>query len=134
MLTSLHIENVAVIKSVDIDFSSGFTALTGETGAGKSVIIDSINFLLGSKAERTLVRFNAESAMVSGCFTEISEASLAALSDCGVYPDDDGNILNVCAGSRFSISRGYYRELKSVTNDNHGIGIVLLATTEVADM
>ena len=92
MLTSLHIENVAVIKSVDIDFSSGFTALTGETGAGKSVIIDSINFLLGSKAERTLVRFNAESAMVSGCFTEISEASLAALSDCGVYPDDDGNI------------------------------------------
>lgn len=50
MLASLHIENIAVIKCVDIDFSAGFTALTGETGAGKSILIDSINFLLGARS------------------------------------------------------------------------------------
>ena len=56
MLLSLHIENVAVIKSVDIDFSTGFTAMTGETGAGKSIILDSIGLLLGNKADRELIR------------------------------------------------------------------------------
>ena len=49
MLVSLHIENIAVIKCVDIDLYSGFTALTGETGAGQSILIDSINFLLGAR-------------------------------------------------------------------------------------
>ena len=56
MLLSLHIENIAVIKSVDFDFSMGFTVLTGETGAGKSIVIDSINLLLGGKTERELIR------------------------------------------------------------------------------
>ena len=55
MLASLHIENIAVIKSVDIDFSAGFSALTGETGAGKSIILDSINLLKGKKAEKELI-------------------------------------------------------------------------------
>ena len=50
MLLSLHIENVAVIKCEDIDFSTGFMAMTGETGAGKSIILDSIGLLLGNKA------------------------------------------------------------------------------------
>ena len=52
MLLSLHIENVAVIKCVDIDFEKGFTALTGETGAGKSILIDSIGFLLGARGRQ----------------------------------------------------------------------------------
>jgi len=52
MLLSLHIENIAVIKSVDVDLSSGFISLTGETGAGKSIILDSIGLLLGKKAEK----------------------------------------------------------------------------------
>ena len=52
MLLSLHIENIAVIKSVDFDFIPGFMVLTGETGAGKSIIIDSINLLLGGKGVR----------------------------------------------------------------------------------
>ena len=93
MLLSLHIENIAVIKKIDLDFSGGFSVLTGETGAGKSIIIDSINLLLGTKADRELIRTGAPFAMVSGFFAQINESALAALADAGVYPDDDGNIL-----------------------------------------
>ena len=67
MLQSLHIENVAVIKNLDLDFNGGFTALTGETGAGKSIIIDSINLLLGAKADRELIRTGESFAMRRFC-------------------------------------------------------------------
>ena len=90
MLLSLHIENVAVIKSVDIDFSRGFMAMTGETGAGKSIILDSIGLLLGNKADRELVRHGESQASVSGLFTDLGENALADLRDAGISPDDDG--------------------------------------------
>lgn len=93
MLLSLHIENIAVIKSVDFDFKAGFMVLTGETGAGKSIVIDSINLLLGARAERELIRTGAESATVSGLFGELSEYTLARLSELGITPDDDGLVL-----------------------------------------
>ena len=93
MLNSLHIENIAVIKSIDVDFSNGFSALTGETGAGKSIIIDSINILLGNKIEKDLIRRGESSAMVSGLFSSLNESSLSALSECGVFPDEEGSIL-----------------------------------------
>lgn len=92
MLISLHIENIAVIKSVDIDFSEGFSALTGETGAGKSVILDSINLLLGKKADRELIRHGEDRAFVSGMFSCFSENSVKLFSENGVYPDEEGNI------------------------------------------
>lgn len=93
MLRSLHIENIAVIKRIDIDFSLGFTALTGETGAGKSIIIDSINLLLGAKADRELIRTGESFAMVSAVFSDLSKSSVALLSEVGVSLDDDENIL-----------------------------------------
>lgn len=93
MLNSLHIENIAVIKSVDIDFSNGFSALTGETGAGKSIIIDSINLLLGKKAEKELIRKGESSAMVSGLFSDLSDSAKNVFSESGVGLDDEGNIL-----------------------------------------
>ena len=93
MLLSLHIENVAVIKNIDIDFSAGFTALTGETGAGKSVIIESIKLLFGAKAERELIRSSADFAMVSGCFSDMSPSAVAMLAEEGIYPDEEGNVL-----------------------------------------
>ena len=65
MLLSLHIENIAVIKCVDFDFTPGFMVLTGETGAGKSIVIDSINLLLGAKAERELIRSGCSTATVN---------------------------------------------------------------------
>ena len=93
MLLSLHIENLAVIKNIDIDFPFGFISLTGETGAGKSIIIDSINLLLGSKADKELIRNGESFAMVSGVFSGLSKSSLSVMSECGVLPDDDGNLL-----------------------------------------
>lgn len=93
MLNSLHIENLAVIKCIDVDFSSGFSALTGETGAGKSIIIDSINLLLGAKADKELIRTGESSAMVSGVFSYITSSAREILSENGVCADEDGNIL-----------------------------------------
>ena len=93
MLLSLHIENIAVIKSLDLDFSSGFTVLTGETGAGKSIIIDSINLLLGAKADKELIRTGEAYAMVSGFFGELTPAAASALAEVGISCDEDGNIL-----------------------------------------
>lgn len=92
MLLSLHIENIAVVKCVDIDFTCGFTALTGETGAGKSIIIDSIGLLLGRKAEREMIRGGESSLMVSGLFGELDALAKNALSDAGINTDEDGNL------------------------------------------
>ena len=93
MLLSLHIENIAVIKSVDFDFSPGFMVLTGETGAGKSIVIDSINLLLGGKGERELIRNGEPYAMVSGLFGDLSQYTMDKLSEVGITPEEDGTIL-----------------------------------------
>ena len=93
MLLSLHIENVAVIKNVDFDFTEGFMVLTGETGAGKSIVIDSINLLIGAKAERELIRHGESYAMVSGLFGDLSERTVGELNLLGISVDEDGTIL-----------------------------------------
>ena len=93
LLISLHIENIAVIKSADIDFGTGFCVLTGETGAGKSMIIDSINLICGAKQSRELIRSGEESATVSAVFGELPEAALTALSELDVFPDEDGTLM-----------------------------------------
>lgn len=93
MLLSLHIENIAVIKSIDFDFRPGFMVLTGETGAGKSIVIDSINLLLGGKSDRELIRTGADFAMVSGLFGDLTDTVTARLCEIGVSKDDEGTIL-----------------------------------------
>lgn len=93
MLLSLHIENIAVIRSVDFDFSHGFMVLTGETGAGKSIVIDSINLLLGGKGDRELIRHGEPYAMVSGLFGDLSEYTVEMLGELGVHTEEDGTIL-----------------------------------------
>ena len=93
MLASLHIENIAVIKSVDIDLAMGFSAFTGETGAGKSIIIDSIGLLLGKRADRELIRKGEERALVSAVFGDLSEETIATLRECGIEPDEEGSLL-----------------------------------------
>lgn len=70
MLSDLHIENIAVIASVDVAFGPGFNVLTGETGAGKSIVIDAIDAVLGGRVSRELVRTGAKSALVSASFTD----------------------------------------------------------------
>ena len=93
MLISLHIENIAVIKTADIDFTAGFTVLTGETGAGKSIIIDSIALILGAKQSKELIRSGEETAMVSALFGDMNIRALNELSALGLAPDEDGMIL-----------------------------------------
>lgn len=93
MLASLHIENLAVIRSLDLEFEPDFCVLTGETGAGKSVILDSINLLLGNRFSRELIRSGETRATVSGLFCGFAEQTLAALEALGVTPDEEGGLL-----------------------------------------
>ena len=75
MLSILHIENIAVIECADISFDAGFNVLTGETGAGKSIVIDAISAILGERAYRDMIRTGADKALVRGVFTDVPEFS-----------------------------------------------------------
>lgn len=86
MLHLLHIENIAVIEEADIAFSSGFNALTGETGAGKSIVIDAMGAVLGQRTSRDLIRTGAAKAFVSAVFTGVP--SLPALADLSLAPEE----------------------------------------------
>ncbi len=90
MLSSLHIENIAVIKNADIDFQSGFCVLTGETGAGKSILIDAIGLILGGRPSKDLIRNGELKASVSALFSGL-EKPLARIPEAlDVTPDEDG--------------------------------------------
>lgn len=88
MISSLHIENIAVVKRLDIELGSAFNVLTGETGAGKSIIIDSLNLLLGARADKELIRTGESSAEVSAVFTDISDEAETLLCELGFRPED----------------------------------------------
>lgn len=88
MLRSLHIENIAVIRTLELELRDGFTAMTGETGAGKSIIIDSINFLLGNRAARELVRSGESRAVVSAVFDGIDDRLRGELILAGAECED----------------------------------------------
>ena len=94
MLESLHIENIAVIKSVDIDLSEGLCVLTGETGAGKSLLIDSVSFLTGGRVSRDLIRAGEDRALVSALFSPPEGELAEALSELGIdLPEGDDLLL-----------------------------------------
>ena len=88
MLKLLHIENIAVIKRLDLEFSPGFTVFTGETGAGKSVIIDAISLVSGAKAQPQLIRTGESAAKVTALFTDIDERAAASISATGIEVAD----------------------------------------------
>ena len=92
MLQTLHIENIAVVKKIDIDFSNGMTVLTGETGAGKSIIIDSLNLISGSRADKEMIRSGESRAEVSAVFSNIDEVTEFKIRDLG-FECEDGAIL-----------------------------------------
>lgn len=89
MLSRLHIENIAVIESADLELDGGFSVLTGETGAGKSILIDSINLALGERVSKDIVRAGADAAHVSALFCGISPQASAKLSELGFEGDDE---------------------------------------------
>lgn len=88
MISALHIENIAVIKSLDIDFNGGFTVITGQTGAGKSIIIGSIALLLGAKAQTSLIRTGESRAYVSAVLNDAPDSAVCALSEIGISVED----------------------------------------------
>ncbi len=88
MLSNLQIENIAVIKSASIDFENGFNVMTGETGAGKSIVIDSLNAILGERTSRELIRSGADSASVCAEFQNIGDNVKNAFEKLGIEKDD----------------------------------------------
>ncbi len=93
MLSQLYIENVAVIEKATIEFHKGFNILTGETGAGKSIIIDSMHGILGERTSKDMVRNGAESAFVSGLFTDLTDQAISKLRELGFEPEEDASVL-----------------------------------------
>ncbi len=130
MLELLHIENIAVIERADITFARGFNALTGETGAGKSIVIDALGAVLGQRTSRELLRTGAEKALVSASFSEVSGASLPALADNGLAPEEDGTLLlqreiygdgrNVCRVGGRPVTVAQLRQIGASLLDIHG--------------
>ena len=91
MLSLLHIENIALIDRVDITFGPGFNVLTGETGAGKSIVIDSISAVMGERTSRDLIRTGEKSALVTALFRDLPP--LPWFEETGIDPDENGELL-----------------------------------------
>ena len=91
MLRTLHIENVAVIETADVDFGGGLHVLTGETGAGKSIIIDSISAVMGERTSRDLIRTGEKSALVTAIFRDLPD--LPWFQENGIGPDENGELI-----------------------------------------
>lgn len=93
MLTSLQIENIAVIEQAEIFFGEGLNVLTGETGAGKSIVIDSINAVLGERTSRELIRDSADKGRVTAFFENVSDEVMKKLQEYEIDCEDDGSLL-----------------------------------------
>lgn len=93
MLSNLKISNIAIIKEAVIDFNNGLNVLTGETGAGKSIIIDAINAVLGERTSRELIRTGSDNAEVSAFFENINSDVVAILNELGIECENDNSLL-----------------------------------------
>ena len=127
MLELLHIENIAIIEQSEIIFERGFNVLTGETGAGKSIVIDAMSAVLGQRTSRDLIRTGANKAFVSACFSDIQPDLIA---DLGMEPDEDGNLMlqreifadgkNVCRMNSRPVTVAQLRALGNRLLNIHG--------------
>ena len=127
MLQLLHIENIAVIEEADITFDEGFNALTGETGAGKSIVIDAMGAVLGQRTSRDLIRTGAAKAFVSAMFSGVPP--LPALEECGLEAEDGELLLqreiyadgkNACRVSGRPVTVAQLRRIGGALLNIHG--------------
>jgi len=123
VLKELFIKNVAVIDEAVIEFENGFNVLTGETGAGKSILIDSINMVIGSRSNKEIVRTGTDKAVVNASFEVNSKEIEEKLSDFGIEPED-GNVI---------ISRQISSDGKSVCRCN-GVILPLSCIKEIGEL
>lgn len=130
MLSSLYIENIAVIEKTTIAFTEGFNVLTGETGAGKSIVIDAINAVLGKRVSKDMIRTGAQSAFVSAEFTGIDEKTASKMEEYGFPPDENGTLIlqrelsrsgkTSCRVNMRPATAGALREIAEALIDIHG--------------
>ncbi|MCQ4022262.1 MULTISPECIES: DNA repair protein RecN [unclassified Ruminococcus] len=131
MLDTLYIENIAVIEKTSIDFTEGFNVLTGETGAGKSIVIDSINAVLGNRTSKELIRTGAKKAVVSAQFSDISDKTVNVLEKLGCKNDDEPKSLvinreisasgkNLCRVNCIPVPVAVLKEIGLTLIDIHG--------------
>ncbi len=109
MLTSIYIENIALIKKLSLEPEKGFCAFTGETGAGKSIIIDSLGLLCGARSDKEIIRTGEEEALVEGIFFVNDQGTLKILAESEIMPEEDGNI---------TVTRKISRDGRSVAKIN----------------
>ena len=129
MLSQLFIKNIAVIESASIDFENGFNVFTGETGAGKSILIDAINAVLGGRTSRDLVRTGESKAFVSAVFSDISPKVKVVLEELGYDSDDDELLIsreisvegkNICKINARPTTVSALKQLSGALIDVHG--------------
>ena len=129
MLLSLHVKNLALIEEEEVTFTDGLNILTGETGAGKSIIIGSINLALGGKADKAIIRTGAEYALIELVFTADNEKQLKKLEELDLPAPDDGTILvkrkilpgrSVCSVCGESVTLRQLREIAELMIDVYG--------------
>ena len=128
MLSLLHIENIALIDGADLSFGPGFNVLTGETGAGKSIIIDAISAVMGERTSRDLIRTGEKSALVTALFRDLPD--LPWFQEMGIGPDENGELLlsrkiqadgkNICRVGGVPCTVVQLRALGSQLIDIHG--------------
>ena len=129
MLLSLHVKNLALIEEEEVTFTEGLNILTGETGAGKSIIIGSINLALGGKADKAIIRTGAEYALIELVFTADNEKQLKKLEELDLPAPEDGTILvkrkilpgrSVCSVCGESVTLRQLREIAELMIDVYG--------------
>ena len=129
MLLSLHVKNLALIEEEEVTFTDGLNILTGETGAGKSIIIGSVNLALGGKADKAIIRTGAEYALIEMVFAADNERQLKKLEEMDLPAPEDGTILikrkilpgrSVCSVCGESVTLRQLREIAELLIDIYG--------------
>lgn len=130
MLRRIHIRNIALITEQAIEFDDGFSVLTGETGAGKSIIIESFNFVLGERASRELIKYGAQKASAEAVFVILeTEPAAAILREMELYPEDGELVLyrelsqtgkNVCRVNGTLVGTAMLKQIGDALIDIHG--------------
>ena len=128
MIKLLHIENIAVIETADIEFAAGLNVLTGETGAGKSIVIDALSAVTGGRTSRDIIRTGADNASVTAVFSDLADSDW--FEDNGIEPDENGEVYvarkiasdgkSVCRVNGAPVSAAQLRELGARLLDIHG--------------